>query len=108
MLFNSYIFILIYLPIVLLGFYSISKYTERGAILWLLISSIVFYSWWSLGYTIILIISMTVNYFFGYTMSNVSEKKIRKLIFIFSVAFNLIYLGYFKYFNFILDSIDFL
>ena len=72
-MFNSYMFILIYLPIVVLGFYSISKYTERGNALFWFINC--FYSWWSLGYTIILIISMTVNYFFGYTMSNVSEKK---------------------------------
>ena len=103
MLFNSYIFILIFLPIVLIGFFLISKIHKRLAIVWLLIFSLIFYSWWSISFTGVLLISAFSNYILGYLISN-TKKTTRKLIFYFSIIFNLSYLGYFKYINFLLST----
>ena len=62
MLFNSYIFILIFLPIVLIGFFLISRINKRLGVLWLLIFSLIFYSWWSISFNGFAFISAFANY----------------------------------------------
>lgn len=66
MLFNSYEFIFLYLPIVLIGYFVLgrsgnNKYTG----IWLIISSIAFYGWWDYHYVPLLLFSILMNYFFG-------------------------------------------
>ena len=88
----------------LIGFFLISRNHKRLGVLWLLIFSLIFYSWWSISFTIVLIISAFTNYLFGYFISK-NQGNIRKLIFYLSIAFNLLYLGYFKYINFLLSTL---
>lgn len=66
MLFNSYVFIFGFLPVVLLGFYQIGKSSHALAALWLAASSVFFYGWWDLRYVALLLGSIVFNYGAGY------------------------------------------
>lgn len=110
MLFNSYFFILVFLPIVIAGFYLIGdRGGHRLAISWLVAASLFFYAWWNPAYLSLMMISILFNYalgvFLGDKKSKVSFRK-RKLILFTGVAVNLMMLGYFKYANFFVDNLN--
>ena len=103
MLFNSYEFILIFLPLTLIGFFYLSRYSQSKGIFWLVISSLFFYSWWSYDHTVILIISILMNFLFSRI---IFEKYLNtKITLIIAISFNLFLLAFFKYFNFFINSI---
>ena len=109
MLFNSYIFILIFLPITVIIFYRIGAVMgQQAAILWLVSVSLLFYAWWNPVYLFLLIGSILFNYCLGRALTihedqqNISVK--RKGILVLGVCTNLITLGYFKYANFFVDN----
>ncbi|MFQ5643316.1 MAG: MBOAT family O-acyltransferase [Thiogranum sp.] len=106
MLFNSYIFIFLFLPVVLAGFYLIgARGHHRVAISWLVGASLFFYGWWNPVYLGLILGSILFNYATGVALgSNHSGK--RKGILTFGVAVNLGLLGYFKYANFFVDNIN--
>lgn len=104
MLFNSYEFIFIFLPIVLFGFYAIGgKSHHRTAIAWLVGASLFFYGWWNPAYLSIMLISMLFNYAIGTVLSGKDKSK---LLLISSIAINLGALAYYKYFNFFIDNLN--
>ena len=103
MLFNSYIFILAFLPAVLLIYYAIQYYRGRDdGMLFLIAASLVFYGWWNPKYLWLLLFTIIVNFYLGRLLR---YRKIKSLL-IFSVAVNLLLLGYFKYSYFILDGVN--
>ncbi len=102
MLFNSFAFILVFLPIVLTMFFIIARYSYILASLWLALSSVFFYGWWSLNFTILLLASICFNYCAGYVISLRKNKKILT----FSVISNLLLLCIYKYANFFIDNIN--
>lgn len=105
MLFNSYEFIFIFLPIVLIGYYSIGSKSHSGAVVWLSFASLFFYAYWSLYSLPILVCSICLNYIFSIKLSD-NQTKHRKL-FLFTIIFcNLFLLSYFKYVNFIIFNIN--
>ncbi len=105
MLFNSYEFIFIFLPLTLLGYYTAAKFIKnQAAKLFLILASVCFYSYWDINNLPILLISIAVNYFFGRSLTNNRSKK----VLIAGIAFNLLFLGYFKYTNFVLDNLNYL
>ncbi|NJK54805.1 MAG: MBOAT family protein [Pleurocapsa sp. SU_5_0] len=111
MLFNSFEFIFLFLPITLVLFFYISRKKDnaiqQSAIVWLIIASLVFYGWWKPINLPLIIFSMLVNYYLGYWMSNSIEKPlIKKAIFLTGIIFNLGLIIYFKYFVFILSNIN--
>lgn len=104
MLFSSITFLFFFLPLVFIAYYlsprKIKNYT-------LLIFSIVFYAWGGLLYLPLLIISIIVNYLFGLQIDKHKENdKNKKKILIASVIFNILFLGVFKYSNFVVDNIN--
>ncbi len=104
MLFNSYIFIFAFLPISLIVFYSISR--GKGgelALAWLTLCSIVFYAWWNPIYLVLIFVSIAGNYGVGRALAK-SERS--TILLVFGVVFNLLLLGYFKYANFFVDSLN--
>jgi len=108
MLFNSEIFLFVFLPIVLIGFYAIgAQGHHRVAISWLVASSLFFYGWWNPAYLGLIIGSILFNYTFGMILSRQGMVQRNKwwLLF-FGVGFNLTLLGYFKYANFFVDNIN--
>jgi len=108
MLFNSYIFILAFLPLTLLGFYGLRKTDRsRASIAFLVLMSLGFYGWWNPSYLILIIGSMLTNYTFGIYLRDRHETlKARRLLLIIGVTANLGLLAYFKYFNFFVENLN--
>lgn len=107
MLFNSYEFIFVFLPITLILFYLIgSRGHHRAAMLWLVVASLFFYGWWNYKYLILIIGSMLFNYAVGLAIGNRSSKSYKKLLLVCGVVVNLGLISYFKYANFFIDSIN--
>ena len=107
MLFNSYEFLLLFLPITLIGYYLIGgRQHHRLATSWLLAASLFFYGWWNPVYVALIIFSMIFNY--GVGMSLASGERQKKALLGFGVVINLAFLGYFKYAVFVLDNLNML
>lgn len=103
MLFNSYIFIFLFFPICLFGYYGLLHLgRERLARIFLVIMSFWFYGYFNLSYLLIMICSIAGNYLFHRTLS---RKKSRMLMAA-AVAANLGVLFYFKYFDFFLSTVN--
>lgn len=106
MLFNSPVFICLFLPITLLLFFQIGgRGWFRLAIAWLLAASLIFYSWWNPANLILLLTSILLNYGIGVALAQVVQPKLRKILLVLGVAVNLALIGYFKYANFFISSV---
>ncbi len=103
MLFNSLEF-LIFLPTVFLFYWFVFQKNLRVQNLLLLISSYVFYGWWDYRFLSLIFLSTLVDYFVGLKIYNSNDKRIKKSYLWISILFNLGLLGFFKYFNFFIDS----
>ena len=104
MVFSSTIFLCVYLPLVLLGYYICPK---KGKNLFLLIVSLIFYAWGEPKYVFLMIFSILVNYVFGLLMDKHRESKKRlKLMLVISVIIDLGLLSVFKYTDFIITNIN--
>jgi alginate O-acetyltransferase complex protein AlgI len=105
MLFNSYVFLFVLLPITIIGYYFIgkSKYPRLG-IFWLIASSLVFYGWYNPLYLVILVGSITINYTSGIQLSKGTELSRKKQILAIGLIFNVLLLGFFKYTNFFINT----
>ena len=66
MLFNSYVFIFAFLPVVWLGFFRIGKHSHALAFLWLAAASLFFYGSWDVRYVSLLLGSIAFNYGAGF------------------------------------------
>lgn len=106
MLFNSYEFIFLFLPITLVIFLQIgSRGYHQAARTWLVIASLVFYGWWKIYYVGLLLTSIVFNYFVGINLSRRTTRRISaKLLLTIGIVFNLGLLGYFKYTDFLLAT----
>ena len=104
MVFSSTIFLCVYLPLVLLGYYICPK---KGRNLFLLIVSLVFYAWGEPKYVFLMIFSILVNYIFGRLMDKHRENKKRlKLLLVLSVVIDIGLLSVFKYTDFIITNVN--
>lgn len=102
MLFNSYAFIFLYLPIVFCVFFSLAKYGgHRGATLWLVLASFFFYGWWDYRYVLLLFASICFNFWLGGRIRQGDERKYWLMT---GIIGNLALLGYFKYTVFFLST----
>ena len=61
MLFNSYIFLLAFLPVTPAGFFAIGRHSRSAAAAWLALASLEFYGWWDQRYVPLLLASISVN-----------------------------------------------
>ena len=108
MLFNSLEFIFIFLPITLFAFFQLGR---RGyykiAIGWLVVASLFFYGWWNPAYLGLLIFSLLFNYLLGSALSQRFTVPLsKKWLLTLGIAVNLSLLGYFKYANFFVSTIN--
>ena len=110
MLFNSYIFLFLFLPLTLFGFHFIGKYSKANlAIAWLVGASLFFYGWWNPAYLVLLLFSIIFNFTIGVFLSRNSKSNLtHKAALIIGIIINLSVLGYFKYANFFIDNLNFL
>jgi alginate O-acetyltransferase complex protein AlgI len=97
-LFNSISFLFIFLPISLIGFFLLGRFSRRAAAAWLCLSSFVFYSWLELRFVIILIVSILFNYAIGYLLRrNSGNARVSGALLVFGVGSDLLALFYYKY-----------
>lgn len=103
MLFNSYIFILAFLPLVLLGYFRLRALgRNEGALVFLALGSLFFYAWWNPVYLPLLAGSIVVNFLLGvYLCRNQSFAVLTA-----GILLNLGLLAYFKYANFFAANIN--
>lgn len=103
MLFNSYIFIFLFFPICLIGYYGFVHFKKKElAQLFLVLMSFWFYGYFQINYLLIMILSIAVNYIFHKLLS---RRALKSTLFIAVVA-NLGVLFYFKYFDFFITNIN--
>ena len=103
MSFNSLDYFL-FLSIVFFLYWFIFKKDFKLQNLLILISSYVFYGWWDWRFLSLIFFSTVVDYFIGLKIYDSQDDKVRKSYLWVSILFNLSLLGFFKYFNFFIDS----
>ena len=103
MLFNSIEFLL-FLPIVFLLYWFVFNKNLKSQNLLILVSSYIFYGWWDYRFLSLIFLSTIVDYIIGLNIPKQDSEKKQKLLLLCSVLFNLSVLGFFKYYNFFVDS----
>lgn len=106
MLFNSYEFLFLFLPITLIGFFLIGRSNKRMAAAWLVGTSLFFYGWWNPAYLAIMLSSVLFNFMVGLALNDDNIAQVKKAVLTYGIAANLALLGYYKYANFFVDSLN--
>ncbi|MGB0981439.1 MAG: MBOAT family O-acyltransferase [Winogradskyella sp.] len=103
MLFNSIEF-LIFLPIVFVLYWFVFNKSLKAQNILVLAASYLFYGWWDYRFLSLILLSTIVDYAIGISIYNSKKTNIKKWLLLLSVVFNLGVLGFFKYYNFFVDS----
>ena len=109
MLFNSYFFLFLFLPVALAGYCLLSKRLgRRAAVGWLVLASLVYYGWWNPKFLTLIVGSIVANYFLGNVLAagrtGEGAPNTRKPVLILGIVLNLALLFYFKYAGFFLET----
>lgn len=103
LLFNSYEFIFLFLPAAFAGFFLLGRFARQDwATLWLVAASFFFYGWWDIRYVPLLFASICFNYLMGKKIEAAHSKSLLA----FAIAVNVALLGYFKYTDFFLGTLN--
>lgn len=104
MLFNSYEFMFLFLPLTFAGYFALGHWRlPRAALGWLTLASFFFYGWWDVRYVPLLMGSIVFNFLAGRRIEAARKKKLWLTA---AVLGNLLLLGYFKYMGFFLATVD--
>jgi D-alanyl-lipoteichoic acid acyltransferase DltB (MBOAT superfamily) len=103
MLFNSIDFA-IFLPIVFILYWFIANRDLKLQNLLIVLASYVFYGWWDWRFLSLIIFSTVVDFSVGNRLRNEENQTNRKILLWTSILVNIGFLGFFKYYNFFLDS----
>ncbi|MCR5033378.1 MAG: MBOAT family protein [Lachnospiraceae bacterium] len=106
MLFNSYIFILLFIPLCLLGYFTLNKIGMLWANLFLLGMSLWFYGYFNPSYLLIILSSIAVNYLAGVLIGQWKDTGRKKTVLILAICINLGLLFYYKYMDFFLSGVN--
>ncbi|MCR4754299.1 MAG: MBOAT family protein [Lachnospiraceae bacterium] len=108
MVFNSYVFIFLMLPISVAGYYLINRISNMGGKWFLLACSLFFVGYVNVMYLAILMPSILINYLFGFLINGVfKDNNIRrKGVTVLGVVLNLVTLGVFKYSDFFIANVN--
>ncbi len=113
MLFNSYIFIFIFLPLALLGWYTLNHFRQyKLANVFLACMSLWFYGYFNASYLVIILASIVMNYLLSFLLTKIPADSLRaKLLnrigMIAGILLNLGILFYFKYYDFFIENINY-
>lgn len=97
MLFNSYEFLFLFLPLVLLGYYLLLP--KRTRLLFLTLVSYFFYGWWDYRFCSLMLISTLIDYVAGRNIGAAVTPRGRRRWLVVSIVSNLSLLGFFKYYD---------
>ena len=105
MLFNSYEFLFLFLPLTVVGFFAFNAASRGWALRWLILASLVFYAWWRPLNVLIIAPSIIVNYILAQLMLRLNRDETRRrfswIVLAVGISFNVAFLGYFKYIDFL-------
>ncbi len=107
MLFNSFEFIFFFLPLTFLIYFGLNK-TKKCTLakVWLALASLFFYGWWNVSNLPILLSSISFNFLCGSYITKSPKPRLRKLALLVGITFNLGLLGYYKYSNFFISTVN--
>lgn len=106
MLFNSFVFIFLFLPITFLAYFGLNRlklYTSAKVAL--VIASLYFYAYFNYSYLPIILSSILVNYASAYSMSR-NDGLFRRFSLLIGICFNVGLIAYFKYFDFFIENVN--
>ncbi len=109
MLFNSFQFIFVFLPGVLVGFFLLARVSDRLAAGWLTVASLVFYGWWDARYVALLLGSIGFNFVLGTRIARQRTSPRSNggtALLVVAITVNLALLAYFKYTVFFLTNLQ--
>lgn len=111
MQFNSYIFILCFLPLSLIGYFSFRHFAkEKLALGYLLLMSLWFYGYFNPSYLLVICSSILVNFTLSKCMLSIEkahgDNRKRKALFVFGLLFDVGLIFYFKYYDFFIENIN--
>jgi len=113
MLFNSQIYIFLFLPIVVVAYFILNRLRLAAAgKAWLVLASLFFYGYWNPVYLLLIISSMIINFGFGRVLHRTkkrageNQQARRKLFIALGIFFNLGLLGFFKYADFFIVNLN--
>jgi alginate O-acetyltransferase complex protein AlgI len=102
MLFNSIVFLFIFLPITYFVFWQLRNKNQRY--IWLTVTGYVFYSFWNYKFCALMALSTAVSYLAGLGFLQWTDPRRRRLCLVAPITLDLLLLGIFKYANFTLHS----
>ncbi|MCL1857644.1 MAG: MBOAT family protein [Oscillospiraceae bacterium] len=110
MIFSSTLFLFIFLPAVLLAYHIIPQKLLTAKNILLLFASLIFYGWGEPRVILLMLYSILMNYLFGILIHNLKENNFepvyQRLALAATVIFNIYLLGYYKYFNFLTENLN--
>jgi len=110
MLFNSYEFIFVFLPVTFALFVLLGRTSRNLALGWLIVASLVFYAWWRPVNVPIIGISLLINYSLARAIQRLAARdqpsRWRTALLVIGLVFNVGFLGYFKYTTFVLSTVN--
>src|SRR5215469_3719314 len=110
MLFNSTEFLFVFLPLTLAGFYFLGARSRAWAVRWVIFASIVFYAWWRPLNVLIIAPSIIINFALAKMLLRLNEgegsPRASRAVLILGILFNVAFLGYFKYTDFLSSTIN--
>src|SRR5260370_16072352 len=109
MLFNSYEFIFAFLPVVVAVFFALGRVSRAWALRWVIAASLFFYAWWRPLNALIIAPSVLINFVLARVLQRLGKQGSRsaaQAVLMVGIAFNVAFLGYFKYSNFLVGAIN--
>ena len=106
MVFSSFAFLFVFLPLVLVTYFVVKNRTYRNIVLFLFY--LVFYAWGEPIYVLLMLFSIVINYFLALIIDKKQKKYQRKGLLILAIIINLSIIGFFKYGDFFINNINML
>lgn len=107
MLFNSYIFIFLFFPLTLIGYYGLNHFGKhKAALAFLTAMSMWFYGYNNIYYLIILIVSILANYALSLCMNRARVQSHKRIFLCVGILLNIGILFYFKYYDFFIENLN--
>ena len=107
MLFNSYYFLIYFLPIVLVCYYAAHKHgLHKFALIILSIASFTFYAYDNVYYLSLLAGSILINWCISYILNRMEDKNGRKAILTLGIIIDIAVIFYFKYYDFFIENMN--
>ena len=105
MQFNSYLFIIVFLPMSIFGYFYLNRISSSFGLIFLLALSLWFYGYFNIYYLFLIIGSIVVNFFLSNVMRR-SRRGVKKFVLLIGLCFNIGIIFYFKYFNFFISNVN--